>query len=532
MASPRLSMKRTRMFLSSAPFPPPSEWQGRRKGSSWSFPIDGDLVRRMIDLYGGVQLDSHIRDHFQAVKAKQDELAQISSATDWEGGNPRLHWWQKPGVAWLKRARRGIQADDRGLGKTVMALVAAEELEVKRAIVVSSKTVRELTWEEHVEDWTSYHSITPTGDEEERRRDIHQWDEGYLLLNPKQVSLHLEDLTEVDPPDLLIVDEAHLLRNRKTDIFQAIAVLARKVPNLFLLTGTPAVNLGADVWTLLNLVDPARFTSYWSFVFRFCDVKDNGFGLKVGEVRADEFDTFSRLLSAYSIRRSKSIRDDLPEKDMLTEWVKLQGKQAELYYDMEEKMLATFREHTIEADVRISHITRLRQLVLDPQVLFPDYSEENAKQDRLVEVLKDHEGKALVFTMFAEVAEGIARRLEREGISVVTLTGGTNPKKLRAVRDAIQEGDTQVLVLTIKSGGEGLTLTAADLVVLYDTAWNPTGNEQAEDRIMRDGQFSERVTTMVIRVQDSVEDFMWRTVEGKEQVSADEIIQSIKERHE
>jgi SNF2 family DNA or RNA helicase len=504
-----------RMLLMSQDLPP-DEWQGRWQGAGWSFPIDEDLVTRLILRSREVRVDERLREVLSGRESINQTLQAIADLEDCDG-RADLYDWQRVGVRWLAVAGRAILADDRGIGKTVQAIVAAEELGAKKVLVICSKGMAE-TWEDHIRRWmkTPPPTAAPTG--MTLAKDL--WTTGWVIINPTQLAGMVDDLR--GQIDLIIVDEAHLLRNRKTKAFQALKTL--RSDYLFLLTGTMKVNKIGDVWPLLHVLHPKRFTSYWSFVYRFCEVTDNGYGLKVGDIRREEIGNMAKLLSSYVLRRERANVLDLPEpKPERTIWCEMTKAQANLYEQMEREAVAMCDDQTVAADVKIAQITRLRQLLVDPGAIWPGYHGGSGKYAALLREVRASEGKLLVFSQFAEVIDRCSCFLESWEVKTVIMTGKTSKKQRDEVVKKFQEGDAKVFLATLKTGGEGLTLTAADKVVLLDPAWHPAGNQQAQDRVNRIGQ-TKSTETIILRIKDTIDDFMWAIVEGKGQVTIVDLV--------
>jgi len=265
--------------------------------------VDGDIVRRFKQFYGEeLEISGPLKQRLVMIAAWQRDLAEVAQAVDWKG-DPRLYPFQRVAVAWLSRIRRGILADEQGLGKTVMSLVAAEQAQVFRNLVICNNSKRD-DWVEHARAWTSKPVYVLTGDDFSRREEIARWTEsgGYLVINYAQMRMYPEEFSRARG---FIVDEAHNARNRKTGTFEALRELVAVSTYVYILTATPVVNLTGDLWTLLAMVDRRRFRGYWSFAFRFCEVTDDGYGLKVGGVRDEERDNLQRMISVYVLQRTK-----------------------------------------------------------------------------------------------------------------------------------------------------------------------------------------------------------------------------------
>jgi len=484
-----------------------------------SFPICGDVARRILmHNRGRVQISPALRVRFREIRERQEELLSLAGQDDAPGRDDLLPY-QRVAVRWLLAARRGILADSQGLGKTVMSLVAADAAKPRRAVIVCNDS-KIPDWAEHVRRWTTRSPLALTGNADERQEILGSWTDEFLICNFAQILLN--DLHA----DLIIVDEAHNARNRKTQTFDVLKRMCAEADWVFLLTASPTVNVASDIWSLLHLVDPARFSSYWLFAWRFFDVHETRYGIKVGGVKDGEREALERILSVYVLRREKDRLNGLPKRARRVVSYQMPAGQAALYDEMLETGRVRFGDEEVWSDGALSEVTRLRQLALDPSLVFPDYK-GGSKLDALVEVIREGDGKAVVFTMFEQLAKRAVERLNAEGIRAVLLTGSVSPRERERALAALEE-DAQALVATHGVGGEGLNLVAARRAIFLDLAWHPAGNIHAEDRIYRIGQRAEEVETVVILTRDSIEEHIFDIISQKREVQVNELMRRLR----
>ena len=431
-----------------------------------------------------------------------------------------LYPYQEEGVQWLLSVKRGILADDQGLGKTVMAAVACDRIGrdfhagLHIGIVCNSSNIS--SWANHMCEW--YAPGVVWNDKERGRSTILHHDRG-----SRTEIVNYDNISGLGgcPLDILIVDEAHHIRNRKTNAFRYLKVIAKNTKYLFLLTASPTVNVDQDMWTLLHLCNPVRFRSYWKYIFKFFDVSTTYFGLKIDNVRESEEEGLHKLLSEYMLHRGESVIQ-LP--DILRKRVDytLNYDHRLLYNEMEEEWVARLGDKSISAPVKVAQVTRLRQLAISPKLLFKDYTERD-KIDRLIEML-DPNINTVVFTAFEQAAVLLCKRLEESGLSCAALTGKTRN------RDEIVNRfgqDFPVLVITHKTGGESLTLTQARRAIFLDLAWHQAGNRHALKRIHRIGQ-DEEVTIFSIRSVGTIEEHIEDIIRTKGKMSVNDLIARMK----
>ncbi len=493
-----------------------------------TFPLCGDIIRRFQEANTEVVVDASVRRALKPMLERQNLLLGLRELEDAEWGihGERLYPFQRVGARWLLAAERGILADSQGLGKTVQALVAAEAARPRRAIIVCNDSkIRD--WVDHIREWTTRTPLVLRGGAAERERVLASWRDEFLVCNFTQTTLNAGLHA-----DMLIVDEAHNIRNRKTQIFRAIENLSLGARWVFLLTASPTVNRAEDIWSLLHIVDGDRFRSYWSFACRFFEIRKERRGAQevvvVGGIRDDERAALDRILSVYMLQRGKDQLKGLPTRTRRVVEYVMSPEQARLHREMLLNEEARFGSQVVQSEGALSQFTRLRQLAIDPGLLFDGYT-GGSKIDLLVRVLAERTGgKTVVFTMFEQAARRVEERLKDEGVHAVLLTGSMdNRSRDNAIREFADSAD--VLVVTHKTGGEGLNLVMAQRAVFLDLAWHPAGNTHAEDRIYRIGQKANEVETVVLKSKGSIEEHIFDIISQKRDVTIEEILRRAKD---
>jgi SNF2 family DNA or RNA helicase len=305
-------------------------------------------------------------------------------------------------------------------------------------------------------------------------------------------------------------------------VSESIRRIARRAELLFLLTASPTVNNVPDIWPLLAMCDPRRFGSFWGFVFRFCEVADDGFGLKIGGIADGEAESLDRILKPYVLRRHGLLGLNPSESRIIEH--RLEGEQERLYTDMGKTGLCCCGDESVEVLDVLAQVTRLRQLALDPGLLFASY-DGPSKLDALPGLVGERPGQVVVFTSFAELAGRAVYGLMAEGVSALALTGDLSDARREEALHAFRVGAAQVLVVTHGTGGEGLNLENADRAIFLDLAWHPAGNEHAMRRILRPGQLSDRTQITYLHSVGTIEDHVRDIVAEKRPVTITEIIQ-------
>lgn len=423
---------------------------------------------------------------------------------------PKLMPHQEEGVEWLVRVRRGILADEMGLGKTAQALHAADRLDAERVLIVTKKS---LTWNvvAEIEKWEldgEVQILTTRTPLSETAR----W-----IITNYETAVRRRDLLE-RTWDVLIVDEAHRIKNPRAQRTQAVWKLSRQAPFVWLLTGTLVVNNRPDeVWALLHALDRRRYSSYWKWRKEYCLEEDVWAGGRVVATRVvgvKNPEALRRELSQHVLQRSKA-ELNLPPKVYETIRVRMEGKQARMYRQMLKSYMAEAGGQVLLAKNAMVRLLRLQQITADPRLLGDNA--KSAKTEAILELLEDETEtrKALVFAPFAQYIKLLEGDLKAKGIGVVRITGDVSASERQKAAQAFQEDPSvRVLCGTYEALGEGLNLTAADLVIHASLPWRPTDMWQAEDRAHRTGQ-TKTVQVISVVADGSVDEYVAKALEKK-----------------
>ena len=366
--------------------------------------------------------------------------------------------FQAEGVRWLLDNKRALLADDMGLGKTIQAISATRDCfargVVTRALVVCPRTLV-LNWVAEFQKWAPELAVTPVLPPGRAAASVWQRRVGYahvIVTSYEQFRSHWNCLRA--QAELLISDEAHHLRNRSSAISSAFRNIT---PQWFwMLTGTPVERHAIDLATLLALLLPARFT-----------FSDHTIGLPLLRQRA----------RPYVLRRLKSeVLQELPPVTTRHEVIALSSGQR-LAYTAE---LKTFSSSVLAT------FSRLRAICdVDPS------SEESSKIDRVIELLAGISAmgeRAVVFSFWKRPLAVLARRLEASSPGSVQLITADMTLLERAAAVAHFKNSSVTLLASARIASEGLTLTEANHAIFLNQWWNPSSNNQANDRIRRIGQ--------------------------------------------
>lgn len=467
-----------------------------------------------------------------------------------------LREYQKRGFLWIKTLNYngfgGILADDMGLGKTlqVIAFLLSEFLEREVNVMeneagLGTNTV-EATARQHekkqrnalivapaslVYNWSNeIQRFAPklmtrmvTGTAAERKKILAKAGNEDVLLT--SYDLLKRDISEYEEYKFRceIIDEAQYIKNANTQAAKAV----KKVQADFrlALTGTPVENRLSELWSIFDYLMPGFLYSYKKFREE----------VEVPVVQNSDEDAMKRLqkmIRPFVLRRlKKEVLTDLPDKLEENMFVQLTGEQQKLY-DAHVKRMMLMLDKQSEEEFKTSKITilaeltKLRQICCDPSLVFVDYKADSAKVDMCLNMIRnavESGHKILLFSQFTTMLDHLAKRLEEEKISYYMLTGSTSKEKRAQMVENFNEDETQVFCISLKAGGTGLNLTAADIVIHFDPWWNLAVQNQATDRAHRIGQ-KNVVNVYKLIVKDTIEENIMKLQEKKREL-ADQILE-------
>lgn len=425
---------------------------------------------------------------------------------------------------------------DMGLGKTITSLAVSDVIKANSVLIVCPASLK-YNWAEEIEKWLPDKSYSILDGSKEKRIEALNSDANFYITNYASVREKSRakvngNWTKVDNELFLainkkefevgIYDEVHRAKNRKSQQTKALYKITNGIKRNYLLTGTPIMNTPEDLWSLLHIIDRKKFSSFWRFVHRYCEVWDNGFGKEIGSAKNPK--EFRDMLKPYMLRRLKEeVIEDMPELTKQKSWVELEGKQNKVYHQMEEDMVAELSEQEeIKAPIIISKIMRLKQIAVSEQLLAEKPSikkfKKSAKIKALNEIIDDSgDQKIVVFTQYQSAAKLVAKMLDKEGIGYGMIHGGIKNEERQKEVNKFQENDScKIFVATIKAGGLGLTLTAGSIAVFLDKDWTNANNTQAVDRLHRIGQ-ERNVTVIELLAKNSIEEYIEELLAEKQE---------------
>lgn len=418
-------------------------------------------------------------------------IERIPDAPIPDGLQATLRDYQHEGYRWLRFLREfdcgGILADDMGLGKSVQAIAHfLAERGTPSLLVVPTSLVP--NWLAEIERFApSLRVLTLHGPARERLyRHIEQSDvviTTYALLSRDEIFLQREW-------NVAVLDEAQAIKNPQSKVARTASKLRAK--QRICLTGTPMENHLGELWSLFNFAMPHALYDQRTFanLFRTPIEKQNS---------SERRDMLARRIRPFVLRRTKAgVALQLPDKVEIVERVELAADQRDLYESVRVAVHEEVRKEIERLGLARSRIAvldallKLRQVCCDPRLVklaSAARAHSSVKLEWLVETLGQlvEEGRhALVFSQFTSMIDLIKPELDKAGIAYVELVGSTVDRATPVRR--FQSGEVPVFLISLRAGGTGLNLTAADTVIHYDPWWNPAVEQQATDRAHRIGQ--------------------------------------------
>ncbi len=484
-----------------------------------------DILLVLIELLDSNPLDEEGRLRLLTLRAAQ--LVELESAMNiarhrWMGGeqlmklgrqlqhfngiqavpipddfHTELRPYQQDGLNWLQFLREyklaGILADDMGLGKTVQTLahllVEKQAGRLDKPALVIAPTSLMVNWKRESQRFTpSLRVLILHGPE--RRQHFEQLEHYDVILTTYPLLPRDRDTLMTLTYSLLILDEAQNIKNPKAKVTQLVHQL--QADHRLCLTGTPMENHLGELWSLFHFLMPGLLGDIQSFrhLFRGPIERDGDL------VRRD---ILAKRIAPFMLRRTKEeVVKELPEKNEIIRSVELDGAQRDLYETIRLTMHNKIRREIAQKGIGRSQIVildallKLRQICCDPRLLKLDTAhqvKQSAKLDMLMDLLPEmlEEGRrVLLFSQFTSMLTLIEGECKKLKLDYVKLTGRT--KNRGEVVERFQAGEVSLFLISLKAGGTGLNLTAADTVIHYDPWWNPAVENQATDRAHRIGQ--------------------------------------------
>ena len=385
---------------------------------------------------------------------------------------------QKEAIKKLTSNKKFILADDMGLGKTTSTIISALETGSKKILIVCPASLK-INWLREIQNYTNRSVFVCEGKK-------FATDEDFVIIN-YDIIKNFHDIKEKETSqilnykfDLVILDEAHYIQNSQAQRTKLINNFIQKINWVWLLTGTPMTSKPINYYNLLKIIESPVAQNWQAYVIRYC----GGYQFRVGGNKkvwntngATNLDELRERTSTQVLRRLKENILDLPEKIITPIYLKLKSKEYEdlmgEYYDWYNNK----KDESSSLTIQFSKLMKVRQVIANEKI---------ESTIELCENILEQGKKVIVFTNFTETLQRIYQHF---GKKAVYLDGSCSKPHRQHSIDEFQNNDKiKVFVGNLKAAGVGLTLTAAEVVVMNDLSFVPSDHAQAEDRAYRYGQ--------------------------------------------
>lgn len=415
---------------------------------------------------------------------------------------------QKEAIQKLVENKKFILADDMGLGKTTSTIIAALESGSKKVLIICPATLK-INWKREIENYSDKTVFIAESKNFSTEAD-------FVIINYDIIKNFHDTKKKNDSQilaaefDLVIVDEAHYIKNATAQRTKLINDIVKKTDRLWLLTGTPMTSRPIDYFNLLSLVDSPVAKNWMAYVIRYCA----GYQFKVGPRKvwnvmgSSHLEELRDRTANTILRRLKEDVLDLPDKIITPIYLRLKSKDYEElmgeYYNWYEKN----PEESKSLTVQFTKLTKVRQVIANEKI---------SQTIELAENIIEQGKKVIIFCNFTDSLNQIVSHF---GKSAVKIDGSMSKPERQNSVDQFQDNEKiKVFVGNIKAAGVGITLTAAEAVIMNDLSFLPSDHSQAEDRAYRIGQ-KNNVLVYYPLFENTIEGVIYDILNAKKQVIA------------
>lgn len=408
-----------------------------------------------------------------------------------------LREYQMEGVKWLKTIYKcdfgGILADEMGLGKSIQTIMFIKEILKENSnskIIIVAPTSLIYNWEKEFQKFGSELKYVVVAENKQKRKEIFENKDLYnIFITTYGLVRNDNDEYESMNFDLCVIDEAQMIKNYQAGMTKEVKKIKSKCK--IALTGTPVENNVTELWSIFDFIMPGYLNSVLKFreKYNIKDVDQNGL---------DILKKLNYQISPFILRRKKvDVAKSLPEKIENNIYIDLPTKQKMLYVsvlnDTKKEMDEIIKtEGFSKSRMKILQLLmKLRQICIDPNVMYENYDGESIKMEELLRVVNEYVlngHKILIFSSFKRVLERVKDIFKNNSISCYMIDGSVKSSDRMALVESFNKDNTNCFLITLKAGGTGLNLVGADVVIHLDIWWNPQVENQATDRAHRIGQ--------------------------------------------
>lgn len=537
---------------------------GKHKKGVWHLPSGWETAKCMRALYGpSLEMDEETRQWAVRHKNLRDRVNQIKNETC--GPEKVLYGYQRTGVNWMvamcQTAGGCILTDEMGLGKTLQAIETTKILGGFPALIVCPATLKK-NWEQEFNKWAPELNVTVIEGAKSRRVEQLENEADVYIMNYESLPAHsklsaytqklseeesrMKELNHIDIKTI-ILDEAHKIKSPKAKRTQAVWQIAKDCDYRIAMTGTPISNNISDLWSILKFCDPKVWSGKTKFLDWFAIVEKNWHGgITIKGVKEEAKDLFDELVGYKILRRhADEVLDDLPDVTRQTRYCKMGRKQTAQYKSLlddrrldcahvTDQLTASLRLHQLaqsEMEVECGEPVELEDWTIeDEEIHTPDkftMTGKSPKIEVLKELLDDIPGQMVVFSHSKQLAYQAASLIDsnkRYGGGDL-ICGDVPVEDRQPLIDRFQNGEFRVLVCTLATASEGITLTAAKSAVFLQRSFSLPQNLQAEARIRRIGSKHQSVSIVDVITEGTVDSLPSEALKEKKGI-LNEVLQS------
>lgn len=436
-----------------------------------------------------------------------------------------LRDYQVIGYQWIKTMCAygfgGILADDMGLGKTLQMIAVLEDeqrLHPEQVSLIVTPASLILNWEDELSKFSSHlDCLCIHGSTAQRQLQIKEILDHDVIVTSYDYLRRDIEAYQAYQFHFIVLDEAQYIKNHTTK--NANVVKALHGTHRFALTGTPIENSLAELWSIFDFLMPGYLYHYHYF--------RKTFEREIVRYQNEEASKkLKRLVEPFILRRlKKEVLAELPDKIEQVQYLEFSEEEEKLYLanlvQINQELQTKLQMETLDKFQLLAMMTKLRQLCCDPRLLYDNVSVISSKLEGCMELLRNARTsgkKVLLFSSFTSLLDLIEQELVKEKFRYLLLTGETDKTHRRQYVQQFQEEDYDVFLISLKAGGTGLNLTAAEVVIHFDPWWNMSAQNQATDRAYRIGQ-TKNVQVYKLIMKHTIEEKIVKLQEKKMSLS-------------
>lgn len=432
-----------------------------------------------------------------------------------------LRDYQVFGYQWLKTMSAygfgGILADDMGLGKTLQMIAVLEDekrLHPEGVSLIITPASLILNWQDEIQKFSSsLDCLCIHGQNSARQLQIKELSKHDVIVTSYDYLRRDIEAYELVQFHFIVLDEAQYIKNHTTK--NASVVKRLQGAHRFALTGTPIENSLAELWSIFDFLMPGYLYHYHYF--------RKTYEKEIVRYHNEEVSKkLKRMVEPFILRRiKKEVLQELPDKIEQIQYLEFEEEEEKLYLanlaSINQELQQKLQMETLDKFQLLAMMTRLRQLCCDARLLYETSNGPSSKLAGCMELLRNAKAngkKVLLFSSFTSLLDLIEQELVRENFQYLMLTGETEKEKRRTYVQQFQQEQADVFLISLKAGGTGLNLTAAEVVIHFDPWWNMSAQNQATDRAYRIGQ-TKNVQVYKLIMKNTIEEKIVKLQEKK-----------------